>query len=70
MGLMKVYSGNEILALALKEKLENAGIEVVVRKNNQADVLPSLESPTLELFIQETIYASAAPVLDEFRMSI
>jgi hypothetical protein len=70
MGLMKVFSGNEILALALKGKLEDAGIDVVIRNNNQADVLPSIESPTLELFIQETVYAKALPVLDDFRMSI
>ncbi len=29
MGLMKVFSGSEILALALQEKLETAGIDTV-----------------------------------------
>ena len=27
MGLMKVYSGSEVLALALQERLEEAGVE-------------------------------------------
>ena len=33
MGLMKVFSGSEILALALQEKLETAGIDTVKKDN-------------------------------------
>jgi hypothetical protein len=36
MGLMKVFSGSEILALALKEKIEAIGIDVKVMKDNIA----------------------------------
>ncbi len=47
MGLMKVFSGSEILALAFG----NLGQAV-------------------EVFIQETDFAKANPVIEEFRMSI
>lgn len=70
MGLMKVFSGSEILALALKEKIEAAGVDVVIRNNNQADVLPSIDSPTVELFIQEVDFGKANPVIEEFRLNI
>ena len=32
MGLMKVFSGSEILALALKEKIEAIGVDTVSKK--------------------------------------
>ena len=36
MGLMKVFSGSEILALALKEKIEAAGVDTVMKDNIQS----------------------------------
>ena len=54
MGLIKIFSGEEILAVSLKEKLEEADINVVIRNNNQANVLPSIQTAkAVELFIQE-----------------
>lgn len=72
MGLIKIYSGGEILALSLKEKLEEAGVETVMRNNNQANVLPSIESRDIpvELFIEEVDFAKANPVIENFRMSL
>ena len=35
MGLMKVFSGSEILAIALQEKIEAIGVDVVVKNNIQ-----------------------------------
>lgn len=71
MGLIKVYSGEKILAFGLKEKLEEAGINVVLRDNNQANVLPSIQAEkAVELFIQEVNFGKAHPVIEEFRMSI
>lgn len=71
MGLIKIFSGDEILAVSLKERLEEAAIEVVIRNNNQANVLPSVSIPkAVELFIQEVNFGKAHPIIEEFRMSI
>jgi hypothetical protein len=71
MGLIKIFSGEEILAVTLKEKLEEANINVVLRANNQANVLPSIQTAkAVELFIMEVDYGKASPVIEEFRLSI
>jgi Putative prokaryotic signal transducing protein len=72
MGLMKVFSGSEILALALQEKIEEKGIETVLKNNSQSNKLigDSNSKLALELFIQETDFAKANPVIEDFRMSI
>lgn len=71
MGLIKIFSGEEILALTLKERLEESDINVVIRNNNQANVLPSIQAAkAVELFIQEIDFGKANPVIEEFRLSI
>ena len=71
MGLIKIFSGNEILAVTLKDKLEAVEINVVIRNNNQSNVLPSVSADKpVELFIQETDFHRANPVIEAFRMSI
>ncbi len=68
---MKVFSGNEILALALQEKIECIGVSTVIRNNNQSNVLPSLtNNKPVELFIQEIDFGKANSVIEEFRLSI
>lgn len=68
---MKVFSGSEILAVSLKSKIEALGIETVIRDNNQSNVFPSIENTkAVELFIQETDFSKANPVIEEFRLSI
>ena len=68
---MKVFSGSEILAVSLKNKIEALGIETVIRDNNQSNVFPSIENTkAVELFIQETDFSKANPVIEEFRLSI
>lgn len=71
MGLIKIFSGEAILAFTLKEKLEEASINVVIRDNNQANVLPSIQTnKPVELFIQEIDFGKASPVIEDFRLSI
>jgi hypothetical protein len=71
MGLIKIFSGEQPLAANLKEKLEEADINVVIRDNNQANVLPSIQTAkAVELFIQEVDFGKAHPVIEEFRMSL
>ena len=71
MGLVKIFSGERILAEALLEKLQQADINVVARDNNQANVLPSIQTEkAVELFIQEFDFGKAHPVIEDFRMNL
>ena len=72
MGLMKVFSGSEVLALALQKRLEEAGVETVKKDNIQSARLAGFGQTDLavEVFIQETDFAKANPVIEDFRMSI
>ena len=72
MGLMKVFSGSEILAMALKEKIEAIGVDTVLKNNVQSARLGGFGNSDLavELFVQETEFAKVNPVIEEFRMSI
>jgi hypothetical protein len=72
MGLMKVFSGSEILAMALKEKIEAIGVDTVMKDNIQSARLAGFGSSgsAVEVFIQETDFAKANPVIEEFRLII
>lgn len=72
MGLMKVFSGSEILALGLQEKIEAAGVNTILKNNIQSARMAGFGDlgQAVELFIQETDFAKANPVIEEFRMSI
>ncbi|MFH6999984.1 putative signal transducing protein [Flavobacterium sp. FlaQc-57] len=72
MGLMKVFSGSEVLAIALQERLEEAGIETNKKDNIQSARMAGYGGSDLavEVFIQETDFAKANPVIEEFRMSL
>ena len=68
---MKIFSGSETLALSLQNKIEAIGVTIVIRNNNQANVLPRIQSEkAVELFIQEVDFGKASPVIEEFRLSI
>lgn len=72
MGLIKIFSGSEVLALALQEKIEAAGVTTVKKDNIQSARLAGFGNSDLavELFIQEVDFGKANPVIEEFRMSI
>ncbi|MFV5684462.1 DUF2007 domain-containing protein [Flavobacterium sp. GB2R13] len=72
MGLMKVFSGSEILALALQERIEAIGVDTVLKNNIQSARLGGFGNSDLavELFVQETEFSKVNPVIEEFRMSI
>lgn len=72
MGLIKIFSGSEILAAALQLKIEAVGVEVVKRDNLQSARLAGFGNFDLavELFIQEKEFNKANSVIEEFRMSI
>ena len=72
MGMMKIFSGSEVLALALKDRLEKAGIETILKNNIQSARMGGFGGSDLavELFIEEVHFGKAHPVIEEFRMSI
>ncbi len=72
MGIMKVFSGSEILADALKQKIEAVGVEVVKKDNLQSARMAGFGSSDLavELFVDERYYGKISPVLEEFRLSL
>ena len=69
---MKVFSGSEILAMALKEKIEEVGVDTILKNNIQSARLAGFGNldQAVELFIQETDFSKANPVIEEFRMSV
>lgn len=69
---MKIFSGSEILALGLQEKIEEIGVATVIKNNIQSARLAGFGNSDLavEIFIQETDFAKANPIIEEFRMSI
>jgi hypothetical protein len=70
MGLIKIFSGNEALALELQGKIEAEKIYTVIRNNNQITTASKTTSKPVELFIQETDFNKANPVIEDFRMSL
>ena len=72
MGLMKIFSGSEILALALQEKIEAIGVKTILKNNIQSARLAGFGTADLavEVFIQEVDFGKASPVIEAFRMSI
>ncbi|GIZ08740.1 DUF2007 domain-containing protein [Flavobacterium sp. UMI-01] len=72
MALMKVFSGSEVLALALKEKIEAIGVDVVMKDNIQSARLPGFGTmgSAVELFVQETQYGKIYPIIEEFKMNL
>lgn len=69
---MKIFSGSQILASALKEKIEEIGVEVLQKDNIQSARLGGFGNLDLavELFIDEKYYGKVTEVVEKFRMSI
>ena len=72
MGLIKIFSGSEILAQALQQKIEATGVNTVLKNNIQSARLAGFGNTDLavEVFIQEVDFGKANQVIEEFRMSI
>lgn len=72
MGLIKIFSGSEILAKNLQTRIEAAGIDTVIKDNIQSARLGGFGNSDLavEVFIQEVDFGKANPIIEEFRLSI
>ena len=59
-------------ALALQQKIEEVGVNTVVKNNIQSARMSGFgdSGQAVEVFIQETDFAKANPVIEEFRLSI
>ena len=70
MGLKKIFSGSEILAMALQSRIEAAGIGVVVKNNIQAARTSGFGQAgmAVEVFVEEYNMAKAEPIIEAFKM--
>lgn len=72
MGMIKIFSGSEILAQALQTKIEAVGVKTIIKDNIQSARLAGFgnSDAAVELFIEEVDFGKASPVIEAFRMSI
>ncbi len=72
MGMIKVFSGSQILAQALNEKIKAVGVETIMKDNIQSARLGGFGNSDLavEIFIEEVDFGKANAVIEEFRLSI
>lgn len=72
MGMIKIFSGSEILASRLKEQIEAIGVDVLKKDNIQSARLGGFGNTDLavELFIDERYYGKVNNLIEKFRMSI
>jgi hypothetical protein len=72
MAVVKIFSGSEILALGLQQKLEEIDIFPVVKNNMQAARLSGFGNSGLavELFIEERELVKAEQVIEDFKMGL
>lgn len=70
MGLMKVFSGSEILAQALQSKIEEVGVQTVVKNNIQAARVSGFGElgQAVEVFIYERDFGKVHQVIEDFKM--
>ena len=70
--MIKVFSGSQILAQALNEKIRAAGVETIMKDNIQSARLAGFgnSGSAVEIFIEEVDFGKANPVIEEFRLSI
>ena len=68
MALVKIFSGEEILAIQLQKSIEAKGIDTVLKNNSQINKLTH-KNP-VELFIQEVDFGKAHQIIEDFRMSL
>lgn len=70
MGLKKIFSGSEILAMALQSRIEAAGIGVVVKNNIQAARISGFgqSGQAVEVFVEEYNMPKAEPIIEAFKM--
>jgi hypothetical protein len=72
MSLIKIFSGSEILAIALQQKIEAEGVNTILKDNIQSAKLSGFGSSDLavELFIQQADHKKVLNVIEDFRLNL
>lgn len=72
MALKKIFSGSEIMAASLQQKLEEIDIFPVVKNNLQAARVAGFGNigQAVELFIEEHELPKAEKVIEKFKMNL
>ena len=72
MALVKIYSGSEVMVLALTAKLQEAGIEYLVKNNTQSAIAAGFGviGTANELFVDEANAEKANSIVKDFNAEI
>lgn len=72
MALVKIFSGSEIIAMALQTKLQENGIVCMAKNNLQSARMAGFGNTDLavEIFINETDKEKAEPIIEDFKMNL
>lgn len=71
MSLVKIFSGSEILAFALRDLIEETGIEPVVKNNIQSGRSAGFGTydQAVEIFIEESDYGKVSKIIEDFKIN-
>ncbi len=72
MALVKIFSGSEVIAMALQAKLHEKEIVTLAKNNLQSARMAGFGNTDLavEIFINEADKAKAEPIIDDFKMNL
>jgi len=72
MALVKIYSGSEVMVLALTAKLQEAGIEYLVKNNSQSAISAGFGvlGTANEVFVDEANAEKANSIVKDFNAEI
>ena len=72
MALIKIFSGSEIMATALKDKIEQKEVKTLVKNNVQAGNSAGFGTfgAAVEVFINDRDLIKVSKVIEDFKMGI
>lgn len=72
MALVKIFSGSEVIAMALQAKLHENEIVTMAKNNLQSARMAGFGNTDLavEIFINEADKEKAEPIIDDFKMNL
>ncbi|MGV3458883.1 MAG: DUF2007 domain-containing protein [Flavobacterium sp.] len=71
MAFIKIFSGSEIMALALKDKIEAKEVKTLVKNNIQSGIIVGIGTlgQAVEVFIDERDFMKVSKVIEDFKMN-
>lgn len=72
MALIKIFSGSEVMALALKNKIEAHEVKTLVKNNVQAGNSAGFGTfgQAVEVFISDRDFLKVSKVIEDFKMGL